>query len=52
MMAESEDGETWKKSGLALDVGGEGSWDFGGVGSPSVIRYISDLIHAIIYVLI
>jgi len=38
MMAESKDGESWTKTGIVLDVGGEGSWDFGGVGSPSIIR--------------
>ena len=39
LAAESSDLKTWKKTGLALDVGeGEEAWDCDGVGSPHVIR--------------
>jgi hypothetical protein len=48
LAAESEDLRTWRKLGLALDVGGrraggdggggEDAWDSRGVGSPHVIR--------------
>jgi len=38
MQAESRDGKTWKKLGVVLDVGEEGSWDHGGVSSAHVIR--------------
>lgn len=39
MMAESQDGVTWEKRGLAVDVGkSEEAWDFMGVGSPHVLR--------------
>lgn len=39
MCAESPDGKTWTKTGVALDVG-EDSWDSEGVGAPHVIRYV------------
>jgi len=39
MMAESDDGFEWRKKGIVLDVGtSEDSWDYGGVGSPHIIR--------------
>lgn len=39
MIAESHDGRSWEKHGLAFDVGESvEAWDFGGVGSPHVIR--------------
>jgi len=38
MEAVSTDGKEWTKNGVILDLGPEGSWDCGGVGSPSVIR--------------
>ena len=39
MMAESEDGRSWEKRGIAFNAGeSEEAWDFGGVGSPHVIR--------------
>ena len=38
MMAESEDGRNWVKTGVALDVGSGASWDCEGVGSPHVLR--------------
>lgn len=38
MAAESDDLRKWKKLGVILDVGEEGSWDFGGVGSPHLLR--------------
>ena len=39
LSAESSNMKTWKKTGLALDIGeGEKSWDSNGVGSPHVIR--------------
>ena len=39
LLAESDDGKTWRKMGLALDVGASGeTWDSEGVGAPSVIR--------------
>mmetsp|Transcript_9894 Transcript_9894/g.15226 ORF Transcript_9894/g.15226 Transcript_9894/m.15226 type:complete len:456 (-) Transcript_9894:51-1418(-) len=38
MAAESDDGRTWKKLGVAFDVGGDGAWDCAGVGSPHVLR--------------
>lgn len=38
-MAESQDGRTWEKMGLAFDTGEtEDAWDSNGVGSPHVIR--------------
>lgn len=42
LAAKSRDGgKTWTKTGLALDVGAnDDAWDFGGVGSPHVIRYV------------
>jgi hypothetical protein len=39
-MAESKDGITWTKLGLALDVGDDGAWDCKGVGSPHCVRYV------------
>ena len=42
LMAESNDGRTWTKTGLALDVGEEGAWDCNGVSSPHCIRYAID----------
>ena len=42
MMAESVDGHKWEKKGVILEVGeGDDTWDFGGVGSPHVLRYVS-----------
>lgn len=41
MEAVSVDGKEWTKNGVILDLGLEGSWDCGGVGSPSVIRYVN-----------
>jgi predicted GH43/DUF377 family glycosyl hydrolase len=38
MAAESEDLRQWKKLGVVFDVGEKGSWDFGGVGSPHMLR--------------
>mmetsp|Transcript_12177 Transcript_12177/g.22815 ORF Transcript_12177/g.22815 Transcript_12177/m.22815 type:complete len:458 (-) Transcript_12177:85-1458(-) len=38
MAAESDDLRKWKKLGVILDVGEDGSWDFGGVGSPHLLR--------------
>ncbi|KAI2491259.1 methyltransferase [Fragilaria crotonensis] len=39
LMAESKDGRTWEKKGLAFDTGAsDDAWDSGGVGSPHVIR--------------
>jgi hypothetical protein len=39
MMAESDDGRKWEKKGAVFDVGdSEEAWDFGGVGSPHVLR--------------
>lgn len=38
LMAESKDGMTWTKRGLALDVGVDSAWDSKGVGSPHCIR--------------
>lgn len=39
LMATSRDSKTWTKQGLALDIGdGSEAWDFGGVGSPHVVR--------------
>jgi len=38
LMAESKDGRTWTKTGLALDVGEDGAWDCNGVSSPHCIR--------------
>lgn len=38
MVAESPDGEVWKKTGMALDIGNSGSWDESGVGSPHLVR--------------
>lgn len=38
MAAESDDLRTWKKMGVVLDVGQEGSWDCGGVGAPHILR--------------
>ena len=40
MKAESVNGSTWTKLGLAFDVGPPGSWDGEGVGSPHIIRYV------------
>jgi hypothetical protein len=38
-MAESMDGRTWEKMGLAFDTGeSDDAWDSNGVGSPHVIR--------------
>jgi hypothetical protein len=37
-VAKSTDGMTWKKMGMALDVGTASSWDCKGVGSPHCIR--------------
>ena len=43
MMAESENGRTWEKRGVVLDVGAsEDVWDCMGVGSPHIIRYVFD----------
>lgn len=36
LMAHSSDGKSWKKLGVALDVGDE--WDQNGVGSPHCVR--------------
>lgn len=41
MLAVSNDAKTWVKQGVALDVGSEGAWDCGGVGSPHIIRYVA-----------
>ena len=39
MLAESQDGRQWVKKGVAFDTGAtEEAWDYGGVGSPHVIR--------------
>lgn len=39
MMAESMDGETWRKCGLAVDVGeSQEDFDCNGVGSPHLLR--------------
>ena len=39
LKASSKDGFTWKKEGLAVDVGSDSdSWDHGGVGAPHVLR--------------
>lgn len=38
LLAVSKDAKTWTKKGVALDVGAEGAWDCGGVGSPHIIR--------------
>lgn len=38
LLAVSKDGINWSKKGVALDVGAEGAWDCGGVGSPHIIR--------------
>jgi hypothetical protein len=38
MVAQSEDGRTWTKNGVVLDVGKEGFWDCDGVGSPHILR--------------
>lgn len=39
MMAVSDDGIEWEKRGLAVDVGeSEDTWDYGGVGSPHMLR--------------
>jgi len=40
LMAESKDGCTWTKTGLALDVGEDDAWDCNGVSSPHCIRYV------------
>uniref|UniRef100_A0A7S2UMK2 Arabinan endo-1,5-alpha-L-arabinosidase n=1 Tax=Attheya septentrionalis TaxID=420275 RepID=A0A7S2UMK2_9STRA len=39
MSAESDDdGVSWKKTGVAIQVGEEGAWDCNGAGSPHVLR--------------
>lgn len=38
LMAQSKDGRTWTKVGLAFDVGEDGAWDCQGVSSPHCIR--------------
>ena len=38
LMAQSKDGRTWNKVGLALDVGEDGAWDSHGVSSPHCLR--------------
>ncbi|KAG7349795.1 hypothetical protein IV203_012392 [Nitzschia inconspicua] len=38
MVAESDDGRTWNKKGVVLDVGDDGLWDSDGVGSPHILR--------------
>ncbi|GAX24813.1 hypothetical protein FisN_18Lh104 [Fistulifera solaris] len=38
LWAVSQDAKTWSKKGIALDVGADGTWDCGGVGSPHIIR--------------
>jgi len=38
MSAESDDGREWTKTGMVLDVGEDGAWDCGGVGSPHILR--------------
>lgn len=38
MAAESPDLRIWTKHGIVLDVGDDGSWDFGGVGAPHLLR--------------
>jgi len=38
MEAESEDGRTWTKTGLVLDIGDDDAWDCNGVGSPHILR--------------
>lgn len=37
MMAKSEDGRKWTKTGVAMDVGSGDAWDCEGVGSPHVL---------------
>lgn len=38
LAAESKDLRKWKKIGVALDIGEDGSWDSHGVGAPHLIR--------------
>lgn len=39
LQAESDDGFTWTKKGILLDVGvGDEAWDCNGVGSPHILR--------------
>lgn len=41
MMAVSDDGRSWTKKGVVLDIGTDDSWDAEGVGSPNILRYVS-----------
>lgn len=38
LAAESKDLRNWKKIGISLDIGEQGSWDSYGVGAPHLIR--------------